>query len=83
MKVKKRFNIFLQICGDIRARSLTFRGLSAESLNFPQPRKGMPFRGIILGNYSRITVHAFPRIIPRKGMPFRGIIFRKSKLSVS
>jgi hypothetical protein len=35
---------------DIRARSLNFRRLSAESQNFPGivPWKGMPFRGIIL-----------------------------------
>jgi hypothetical protein len=42
---------FREFCGEIRAQRLTFRGLSVESLNFPRiiPRKGMPFRGIILG----------------------------------
>jgi hypothetical protein len=90
MNVKKPFNIFLQIRGDIRARSLTFRGLSAESLNFPQPRKGVPFRGIILGNNSRITClssdytserHAFPRYNFRKVKTFSKLNRGKTCLS--
>jgi hypothetical protein len=41
-------NMFSRIRGDIYARSLTFRGLSAESQNFLWniPWKGMPFRGM-------------------------------------
>jgi hypothetical protein len=41
-------NSFSRICGDIYARSLTFRRLFAESQNFLWniPWKGMPFRGM-------------------------------------
>ena len=74
INVKKLFIIFSRIRGDIRAQSLTFRGLSTESQNFPRIilRKGMPFRGIILGK-SKLSAdytaerHAFPRYNPRKG----------------
>jgi hypothetical protein len=68
MNVKKLFNIFSRIRGDIRALSLTFRGLSVESQNFPWiiPQKGMPVQGIILGKSKLSTDytterHAFPR----------------------
>jgi hypothetical protein len=77
---------FREFRGDIHARSLTFRGLSSESQNFPRiiPRKGMSFRGIIRGK-SKFSAdytaerHAFPRYNPRKGMLSR-IILRKGRL---
>ncbi len=74
---------FREFRGHFRARSLTFRRLSAESRNFPR----IPFQGIIIGKlkifrriirgksklpaYHTAEKHTFPQDNPRKLKTFR------------